>query len=157
MLNYSSTHLLFESNVILMDLMVIHSYLMKKNIHKYQKPSFERFALILNWISFLCVFLKAAVWLLTCWSNTSLRRGGEGRGGEERGGQGSSILQMWQKLKVVPGKSFKIWILFPPNEDLCLKNQNQNSPGCRRYSACYPRHLGGGCRVVSSPRPLWAI
>lgn len=48
MLNYSSTHLLFESNVILMDLMVIHSYLMKKNIHKYQKPSFERFALILN-------------------------------------------------------------------------------------------------------------
>lgn len=34
----------FESNIILMTLMVIYSYLIRKNTYKYQKPSFETLA-----------------------------------------------------------------------------------------------------------------
>lgn len=39
---------LFESSSILMTSMVIHSYLIRKNIYKHQKPSSETLALIPN-------------------------------------------------------------------------------------------------------------
>lgn len=70
----------FSKQIILKTLMVIHSYLIRKNIYKYQKPSFETFALILNLISILWVLKKAAVEIHDLLTNTFLlrKRGKEG-------------------------------------------------------------------------------
>lgn len=72
----------FSKQIILKTLMVIHSYLIKKNIYKYQKPSFETFALILNLISILWVLKKAAVEIHDLLTNTFLLRKGEKRESE---------------------------------------------------------------------------
>lgn len=71
---------LFESNIILMTLMVIHSYLIRKNTYKYQKPSFETFALILNWISIFVGLKKRQQFELTTYWQTHFCRGKGKRG-----------------------------------------------------------------------------
>lgn len=62
-------------------------------------------------------------------NHTAWERWGEGgeRRGWGRGAEGGSILQMWQKVKVVPGKPFKISILFPPMKNHVLKTKTKTS------------------------------
>lgn len=70
----------FESNIILMTLMVVYSYLIRKNTYKYQKPSFETLANFeLNQHLVGLKKKKAAIWTHDLLTNTFLQREGEER------------------------------------------------------------------------------